>query len=171
MERGIIIMNNTKKLVLAGLFIAISVVGGAFIVIPIGLAKAAPVQHFMNVVTAITLGPWYAMGCAFVTSLIRNLIGTGSIMAFPGSMVGAFLAGLVYRKCHNLLGAAIGEVFGTGILGAMLAALMAWPFLGAKVSIFGYIPSFLLSTAVGATIAAVILKAFKARGLLDQFMK
>ena len=41
-------MNNTKKLVLAGLFIALSVVGGALIIIPVGLAKAAPVQHFIR---------------------------------------------------------------------------------------------------------------------------
>lgn len=162
-------MNNTKKLVLAGLFVALSVVGGALIIIPVGLAKAAPVQHFMNVLTAVTLGPWYAVGCAFVTSIIRNLIGTGSIMAFPGSMVGALLAGLVYRRFPNLAAAAVGEVFGTGILGAMLAALMALPFLGTKVAIFGYVPSFFLSTLVGATASALLLKAFKARGLLDRF--
>ena len=158
-------MNNTKKLVLAGLFIALSVVGGALIIIPVGLAKAAPVQHFMNVLTAVTLGPWYAVGCAFVTSIIRNLIGTGSIMAFPGSMVGALLAGLVYRRFPNLAAAAVGEVFGT----AMLAALMALPFLGTNVAIFGYVPSFFLSTLVGATASALLLKAFKARGLLDRF--
>ena len=118
-------MNKTKKIVIAGLFIAISVIFNSFIVIPVGLAKAAPVQHFMNVVTAVTLGPWYATGCAFITSLIRNMNGTGSILAFPGSMIGAFLAGIIYRRFHNLAGAAVGEVFGTGILGAMVAALMA----------------------------------------------
>ena len=162
-------MNKTKKIVIAGLFIAISVIFNSFFVIPVGLAKAAPVQHFMNVVTAVTLGPWYATGCAFITSLIRNMNGTGSILAFPGSMIGAFLAGIIYRRFHNLAGAAVGEVFGTGILGAMVAALMAWPFLGAKVAIFGYVPSFFLSTFVGAVASALLLKAFKARGFLDKF--
>ncbi|MDO4281159.1 MAG: energy coupling factor transporter S component ThiW [Peptococcaceae bacterium] len=161
-------VSKTKKLVIAGLFVAISVVFNAFIIIPIGLAKAAPLQHFMNVVTAVLLGPWYAMGCAFVTSLIRNLMGTGSILAFPGSMVGALLAGLIYRRFQNLAAAACGEVFGTGILGAMLAALMAAPFLGAKVAIFGYIPSFILSSFVGAVVAAILLKAFNARGIFDK---
>lgn len=164
-------MNNTKKLVLAGLFVAISVVGGMLIIIPVGLAKAAPVQHFMNVLTAVTLGPWYAMGCAFVTSIIRNLIGTGSIMAFPGSMIGALLAGLIYRRFPNLAAAAVGEIIGTGLLGAMLAALIALPFLGTKVALFAYVPSFMLSTIVGATASAILLKAFKARGLLDRFLK
>lgn len=161
-------MNKTKKLVLAGLFIAITVVFSTFIVIPIGLAKAAPVQHFMNVLTAVILGPWYAMGCAFVTSLIRNLMGTGSILAFPGSMIGALLAGFAYKRWKNLALAACGEVIGTGILGAMLAALMALPFLGTKVALFGYVPSFFLSSLVGAVVAGVLLKAFQARHLIDK---
>ena len=161
-------MNNTKKLVTAGLFIAISVIFNAFIIIPVGFAKAAPVQHFMNVLTAVTLGPWYAMACAFVTSLIRNLMGTGSILAFPGSMVGALLAGFIYSRSRSLFGAALGEVFGTGVLGAILAALMAVPFLGAKLAIFGYIPSFIISSGIGAVVAGIFLKAFQARGLLDK---
>lgn len=164
-------MNKTKKLVLAGLFVAITVVFSTFIVIPIGVAKAAPVQHFMNVLSAVILGPWYAMGCAFVSSLIRNLMGTGSILAFPGSMIGALLAGLAYKRWKNLGFAACGEVFGTGILGAMLAALMALPFLGTKVALFGYVPSFFLSSLVGAVVAGVLLKAFNARGLIDQLNK
>lgn len=164
-------MNKTKKLVLAGLFIAITVVFSAFIVIPIGVAKAAPVQHFMNVLTAVILGPWYAMGCAFVTSLIRNLMGTGSILAFPGSMIGALLAGFAFKRWNSLAAAACGEVIGTGILGAMLAALMALPFLGTKVALFGYIPSFFLSSLVGAVVAGVLLKAFQSRGLIDRINK
>ena len=41
--------------------VRIIVVGGALIIIPVGLAKAAPVQHFMNVLTAVTLGPGYTV--------------------------------------------------------------------------------------------------------------
>ena len=164
-------MNKTKKFVLAGLFIAITVVFSAFIVIPVGVAKAAPVQHFMNVVTAVTLGPWYAMGCAFVSSLIRNLMGTGSILAFPGSMIGALLAGLAFKRWGKMTLAACGEVFGTGILGAMIAALMALPFLGKEVALFGFVPSFFLSSIIGAVVAGVLLKAFQSRGLLDRINK
>lgn len=161
-------MNKTNKLVLAGLYIAITVVLGSLIIIPVGVAKAAPVQHFMNVVAGVTLGPGYAVACAFVTSLIRNLMGTGSILAFPGSMIGAFLAGWLFAKTKKITMALLGEVFGTGVLGAMLAALMAVPILGAKVGILGYIPSFFLSSLIGACVASVLLKAFISRGLLDK---
>lgn len=40
----------------------------------------------------LILGPIYGVGIAFCVSLIRNLSGTGSLFAFPGSMVGALLA-------------------------------------------------------------------------------
>ena len=35
---------------------------------------------------------------AFITSLIRVLMRTGTLLAFPGSMCGALLAGLMYKK-------------------------------------------------------------------------
>ena len=44
-------------------------------------------------------------------------------MAFPGSMCGALLCGIVYHKTKNLLATLCGEVFGTGIIGGLLA----WP--------------------------------------------
>ena len=111
--------NRTRKLALAGLLTAVAVVGGMFS-IPIGAAKCSPVQHMVNVIAGVLLGPWYGLGSAFVASLIRNLIGTGSLLAFPGSMVGALLAGLLYQKIQRLPAAFVGEVVGTGILGAKI---------------------------------------------------
>src|SRR5699024_7419815 len=101
--------NRTRKLALAGLLTAVAVVGGMFS-IPIGAAKCSPVQHMVNVIAGVLLGPWYGLGSAFVASLIRNLIGTGSLLAFPGSMVGALLAGLLYQKIQRLPAAFVGEV-------------------------------------------------------------
>lgn len=159
-------MSSTKKLVLTGLFIAISVIFNSIIVFPIGLAKVAPIQHFMNVVTAVWLGPGYAVAAAFITSLIRNMIGTGSVLAYPGSMIGALLAGMIYLKTKKTLPAALGELVGTGLLGSMVASIMALPFLGKQVALFGFLPSFFASSLVGSIIAIILLKAFEKRGLL-----
>ena len=60
-------------------------------------------------------------GRSFVASLLRNLLGLGSLMAFPGSMFGALLCGLVYHKTKNILATMVGEVFGTSILGGLCA--------------------------------------------------
>ena len=82
-------MKHTRiqKLTLAGLFCAIAVVGSMFS-FPMFGSKCAPIQHMINVLCAVLLGPYYGIGVAFAASLIRNLTGLGSLMAFPGSMVG-----------------------------------------------------------------------------------
>ena len=78
-------MDSNKKLITTALFIAIAVLGSTFS-FPILGAKCAPVQHVINVLSAILLGPWYALIQAFLSSLIRNVLGMGTLFAFPGSM-------------------------------------------------------------------------------------
>ena len=107
---------SVKKLALAGMFCALCVVGSVFS-FPMFGSKCAPVQHMVNVLCAVLLGPWWGVGVAFVASLLRNILGLGSLMAFPGSMFGALLCGLVYAKTKNLIATLVGEVFGTSIVG------------------------------------------------------
>lgn len=47
-----------KKLVLTALFVAIATYGGSLFSFPIGIAKCAPVQSLVNVLSGIILGPW-----------------------------------------------------------------------------------------------------------------
>lgn len=112
--------SNTKKLAIAGILCAVAVVGSLF-TFPVLASKCAPIQHMVNVLCAVLLGPWYGVGVAFGASLIRNLLGLGTIMAFPGSMCGALLCGLVFWKTRNLPATLVGEVFGTGIIGGLAA--------------------------------------------------
>lgn len=96
---------NVKKLAIAGMMTALGVSLSAFS-IPVGASRCFPIQHLLNVLAGIFLGPGYAVGFAFSTSLIRNLMGTGSLLAFPGSMVGAFWERCfinIRRKCGQLL--------------------------------------------------------------------
>ena len=136
--------NLAYKLSLSGILVAISTFFGTFS-IPVFGGKMSPVQHFINVVMAVTLGPWYALLGAFVTSLLRNILGTGTLLAFPGSMVGAFLAGILYKKFRKPVIAVLGEVIGTGIIGALLAYPLAAFVLGREVAMFVYIVPFSLS--------------------------
>ena len=96
---------NVRKLALAGILVAVGIVCSPLSV-PIGASKCAPVQHFINILGGVFLGPGYAVGMAFVTSLLRNLMGTGTLLAFPGSMCGAFLCGMLYkyRRASELSG-------------------------------------------------------------------
>lgn len=148
---------TTQKIVLSGILIAIATVLGTFS-IPVLGAKASPVQHFVNVIAGITLGPVYGVACAFVAALLRNILGTGSLLAFPGSMVGVFLAALLYKKFKKIELAVIGEVIGTGIIGALLAYPVATVLLGKEVALFVYVIPFSLSSIIGSIIAYIILK-------------
>ena len=162
--------SNTKKLALAGVLCAVAVAGSLFS-FPVFGSKCAPVQHMVNVLCAVLLGPWYGLGAAFVASLLRNLLGIGSLMAFPGSMCGALLCGIVYHKTRKLLPTLIGEVFGTGIIGGLLAWPVAILLMGqaaGEVAFYAYVVPFLVSTVGGSIIAGVILYALQKNGALTR---
>ena len=145
------------KVSLSGIFISIATVLGTFS-IPVLGAKMSPIQHFINVLAAVTLGPSYAVGCAFISSLLRNILGIGSLLAFPGSMIGAFCAGIIYKRYKSIQGALIGEVIGTGILGALVAYPISALVLGRETAILVYIIPFCLSAFGGGIMAYCILK-------------
>ena len=145
-----------EKLALAGMLCALCVVGSVFS-FPMFGSKCAPIQHMVNVTCAVLLGPWWGVGVAFVASLLRNLLGLGSLMAFPGSMFGALLCGLVYHKTKNILATMVGEVFGTSILGGLCAYPVAIFLMGKSagdIAFYAYIVPFLISTAVVPSLRA-----------------
>ena len=159
---------SVKKLALAGMFCALAVVGSVFS-FPIFGSKCAPVQHMVNILCAVLLGPYYGIGVAFVASLLRNLLGLGSLMAFPGSMFGALLCGLAYHKTRQLLPTLVAEVFGTSILGGLCAYPVAILLMGKSagdIAFYAYIVPFLVSTAGGAVIAGVLLFSLQRSGAL-----
>ena len=100
---------GTRKLCYAGILCAVAVVG-SFFYIPVFGSKCVPVQHMVNILCAVLLGPFYGVGVAFCASLIRNLLGIGSLMAFPGSMFGALLCGLAFWKTKSIPLTLIAEV-------------------------------------------------------------
>lgn len=156
-----------RKLTSAALLVAIGALSAHLIYIPAGVSKCFPVQHAINVMGAVLLGPDYAVAIAFLISCLRNMFGTGSLLAFPGSMVGALLAGLAYKRWPAIGAAMAGEVFGTGILGAFIAWLIASLALGSDAAAWFFIPPFLISTVGGSVIAGLLLKS----GLLSSYLQ
>jgi protein ThiW len=157
-----------KKLVLTAVFAAVAVVGSLFS-FPVFGSKCAPVQHLINVLCAVILGPGYGVAAAFVSSLIRNLLGLGTLLAFPGSMCGALLAGILYHYIKKLPAAYIGEVFGTAVIGGMLSYPVAAFIMGSKgAALFTFVVPFLISTAGGTLLAVLITVPLKQIGVLDK---
>ncbi|MFV0519200.1 MAG: energy coupling factor transporter S component ThiW [Lachnospirales bacterium] len=161
--------NKNQKIAIAGLLCAIGVVGSLFS-FPILGSKCAPIQHMVNIICAVLLGPTYGVCVAFVTSLIRNIAGLGSVLAFPGSMFGALIAGVVFKRTKNTWLTYLGEVFGTGILGGAIAYPVAILVMGKSVSdiaFYVYIIPFLISSIGGAILSAFIVESLKKRNVLD----
>ncbi len=163
-------MNRTYKLCLAAVLCAVAVVGSLFYV-PIAGSKCAPVQHMVNILCAVLLGPGYGVGAAFVASLLRNLLSLGSPLAFPGSMLGALLCGLTYWKTKNIPLTLLAEVFGTAVLGGLCAYPVAILIMGkstGEIAFYAYIIPFFVSTAGGAVLSGVVLGILDRSGVLKK---
>ena len=116
-------MPLTRRVALAAVFIALGVALGTFS-FPIGPARVAPFQHMINVLTGVMLGPLDAPLVALAISIVRNALGTGTILAFPGSVFGAFIAGFVYWYLWRSDHAAWTEIVGTSVIGATVGYLL-----------------------------------------------
>ena len=158
----------TKRIALAGVLTAIAVVG-SMLSFPVAGSKCAPVQHMVNILAAVTLGPWCGVGIAFVASLLRNILGLGSLMAFPGSMVGALCCGLVYAACKKLAPTCVAEALGTGILGGLCAYPAAKLLMGMEpAGLFVYVVPFLVSTVAGSILAFILITVLERGGVMSQ---
>ncbi|RYL88963.1 energy coupling factor transporter S component ThiW [Sporolactobacillus sp. THM7-4] len=164
-------MKPLYKLTVSAMFAAIGTLAGNLLYIPVGATKIFPIQHVINVLSAVLLGPVYAVGNAFAISLLRNLLGTGSIFAFPGSMIGALLAGLLYIWTKKVIFAVLGEIIGTGVIGGLVSFPIARFILGQNVAATFFVVPFLLATTCGSLIAYVLLKVLATSPRLERYFR
>ncbi|MCP3027313.1 energy coupling factor transporter S component ThiW [Halobacillus sp. A5] len=143
-------MNRTRLLTTMAVFVAVGTLASQLLWFPAGIAKAYPVQHAVNVMAAITLGPVPAVAIAFTIGLLRNLLGLGTLLAFPGGMIGALFAGYLYKWTQKPLAAASGEMVGSGLIGALFAVPFAKLLMGSSAGALAFLPSFLVSSISGA---------------------
>ncbi|WP_242943231.1 energy coupling factor transporter S component ThiW [Leuconostoc garlicum] len=71
---------TVRKMALAGVLTALSFATSSVVVLP----NMAPFQHFFNVITAVLLGPWYAIAVAFLTGSLRMILAGRPILAIVG---------------------------------------------------------------------------------------
>ena len=162
---------ETRKVAQAVVLTAIAVAFSPLF-IPVGPSKVFPAQHMVNVLGAVLVGPWYALAVATAAGIIRNAMGIGTLFAFPGGMIGAFLAGWTFRATRTIqpapMGiylAALGEIIGTGFLGAVAsAAIVAPAFVNRPMVWYALIVPFLASTVVGSIIGVAALLVLRRAG-------
>ena len=157
----------TRKLVLTAMLACLAFVLNTFVYFP----SMAPFQHFVDVVAAVLLGPWYACAAAFLCGVMRMLSGR-TIQAVVGAVFGAFLSGLLYQKTRKLWLGYVGEVIGTGFISAMVAYPLMKQFYGLDAqSPFFYIPAYLPSSAVGGLMGCAVILLLKRSGALDRMLE
>ncbi|WP_027623158.1 energy coupling factor transporter S component ThiW [Clostridium lundense] len=156
-----------KKQVFTALLASMGYVLSTFVSFP----RMAPFQHFINVIAAVFLGPFWGFACALMTGLMRMILNGNTILAVIGAVVGAFLSGLLYRMSKKLIWAVVGEVIGTGIISAIIAYPFMRTFYGLPdTSVFTYIPFFVPSSLMGAVLGYILLKILDKAKLL-QYLK
>ena len=151
---------NTKNGLIKMTFLAMMVAIGVVISPILRVEGMCPMAHFINIVCAVMMGPWYSLLCAVLIGIIRMMFMGIPPLALTGAVFGAFLSGILYRLSRGrMIFAVVGEVIGTGIIGAM-ASYPGMTFLVGREgrSLLFYVPSFLCGTLIGGGVAFIFLK-------------
>ena len=160
-------MRNSKnllKMITLSMLIALGVV-----ISPILRVEGmCPMAHFINIVCSVFLGPWYSLLCATLIGIIRMITMGIPPLALTGAIFGAFLSGVCYRLSKGrILFAVVGEIIGTGIIGAVMSYPVMTFFWGKEgLSWLFYVPSFICGTLIGGSIAYVFLRKLADNGML-----
>lgn len=163
-------MKDSKKLVKLTVFSMLIALG--VVISPLlRFEGMCPMAHFINIVCSVLLGPWYSLFCAVAIGVIRMVLMGIPPIALTGAIFGAFLSGVFYKLSKGkIVFAVIGEIIGTGIIGA-ICSYPVMTFLWGKegLSWLFYVPSFICGTLIGGSIAFVFLKKLSKAGLLHKF--
>jgi energy coupling factor transporter S component ThiW len=157
------------KLVVMSMLIALGVVISPIL----RIEGMCPMAHLINITCAVLLGPWYALLCAALIGIIRMLLMGIPPLAITGAVFGAVLSGLLYRASKGrLICAVLGEIIGTGIIGAIVSYPVMTLFYGKTgLTWMFYVPLFISGTLIGGTIAFIFLTALSRNGTLMNFQK
>lgn len=132
-----------------------------------------PMAHFINIVCSVLMGPWYSLLCAVMIGIIRMIFMGIPPIALTGAIFGAFLSGVFYRASKGkIIFAILGEVIGTGIIGAAASyPVMTYIWGRTGLTWLFYIPSFTGGTLIGGSIAFIFLIALKKNHTLTKFQQ
>lgn len=127
-----------------------------------------PMAHLINITCAVFMGPGYALLCALLIGIIRMMIMGIPPLALTGAIFGATLSGVFYKLSKGkIIAAVLGEIFGTGVIGAIVSyPVMTYLWGKEGLTWFFYVPSFIMGTLIGGSIAFLLLKRLEVTGAL-----
>ena len=156
--------STTRRLVLSAMLACLAFVLNTFVYFP----AMAPFQHFVDVIAEVLVGPWYACAAAFICGVMRMASGR-TIQAVTGAVFGPIIGGLLSQKTKSIWMAYLGEVIGTGIVGALASyPLMKWFYGLDAQQWYYYIPFYIPAAVVGGAMGVAVLLILKRAGLLNR---
>lgn len=165
-------MTENKKLIRL-IFMAMMIAIGVVISPILRVEGMCPMAHLINVTCAVFMGPFPAFICATLIGIIRMIFMGIPPLALTGAVFGAFFSGLFYLLSKGkILFAVLGEIFGTGIIGAIVSyPVMTYIWGRDGLTWFFYVPSFVAGTLIGGSIAFILLKQLNKIGQLNKIQK
>jgi len=182
-------VSAAKRLSLFIVLVSLGVIIAPLVWFPFFTTKAYPGQHLINALAGVMLGPWWAAAAAILIGVIRNILGIGTIYAFPGGIPGGVVVGLVYlltrrskRPAIRYL-ATLTEPIGTVLIGGTLSLAVIAPIIGdprllGAVEHYGllhFLPIFwsgwALSSIPGSTAGYLILLALSRTGVMSRILE
>jgi len=182
-------VSAAKRLSLFIVLVSLGVIIAPLVWFPFFTTKAYPGQHLINALAGVMLGPWWAAAAAILIGVIRNILGIGTIYAFPGGIPGGIVVGLVYlltrrskRPAIRYL-ATLTEPIGTVLIGGTLSLAVIAPIIGdprllGAVEHYGllhFLPIFwsgwALSSIPGSTAGYLILLALSRTGVMSRILE
>ena len=159
--------NAILKLALAGVLCAVAVVGSMFS-FPVFGSKCAPVQHMVNILCAVLLGPWWGGAAAGIGSMLTDLL-NGYAHYAPGTFVIKGCMAIAAALLAKAMGRKAGGYVVSGIVAEVImvvgyfgyAALLLGKGIGAAASIPGNLVQAVMGLAIGL-ILFFLLKRSKA---------
>ena len=157
---------NILRMAVMALLIAIGVVISPLL----RIEGMCPMAHLINITAAVLLGPVDAFVIAVLIGIIRMCAMGIPPLALTGAVFGATLSGILYKVSKGKIWAAVlGEIIGTGIIGAIVSyPVMAFICGREGLGWFFYVPSFICGTLIGGSIAAVLLYRLQHIGVLGK---
>jgi energy coupling factor transporter S component ThiW len=132
-----------------------------------------PMAHLINITAAVFLGPLDAFLVALMIGVLRMSLMGIPPLALTGAVFGALLSGILYRVSKGKIWAAVlGEIIGTGIIGAIVSyPVMTFLWGREGLSWLFYVPSFICGTLIGGSIAFIFLYQLQRAGMLRQIQE
>jgi energy coupling factor transporter S component ThiW len=157
---------NILRLAVMAMLIAVGVVISPIL----RIEGMCPMAHLINITAAVLLGPVDAFLVAVFIGIIRMCLMGIPPLALTGAVFGALLSGILYKVSKGKIWAAVlGEIVGTGIIGAIVSyPVMAFICGREGLGWFFYVPSFICGTLIGGSVAAVVLYRLQHIGALKK---